>query len=192
MAQTVGRIRAEKRLVVDGWDGHVTLSYAHCVEAPGTPCVRLHGHSGAVSIEVNGALGDDGFVIDFGALKRRARFVVDQLDHHTLVAKRQVTSVRNGVCAFRQSGKNYQIPAEDAMILPIPQTTAEELSAYVLHELVNGLKPPGIQLALRKSIRTISVGWHEGPGTPVWSTWERTRGGTYVIAIDRKAQERGR
>lgn len=55
---------------------------------PGLPeghkCSRLHGHSYKVRVYVAGELDRNGFVVDFGDIKKAARPVFDQLDHNFL------------------------------------------------------------------------------------------------------------
>ncbi len=48
-------------------------------------CERLHGHSYRLAVTVEGAVGENDMVIDFGVLKRVVkRRVIDRLDHHHL------------------------------------------------------------------------------------------------------------
>lgn len=50
----------------------------------GHQCGRMHGHSYHLTVEVNGPVGDDGFVIDFAHIKNVVEPLVKRLDHHTL------------------------------------------------------------------------------------------------------------
>ncbi|MFA7278420.1 MAG: 6-carboxytetrahydropterin synthase QueD [Candidatus Gracilibacteria bacterium] len=48
-------------------------------------CERLHGHSYKLEVTVEGDVGENDMVIDFGILKRIVvRRVIDKLDHHHL------------------------------------------------------------------------------------------------------------
>ena len=48
-------------------------------------CERLHGHSYRLAVTVEGEIGENDMVIDFGVLKRIVvRRVIDRLDHHHL------------------------------------------------------------------------------------------------------------
>ncbi|MBP7898432.1 6-carboxytetrahydropterin synthase QueD [Candidatus Gracilibacteria bacterium] len=48
-------------------------------------CERLHGHSYKLEVTVEGDIGENDMVIDFGILKRIVvRRVIDKLDHHHL------------------------------------------------------------------------------------------------------------
>lgn len=51
----------------------------------GHKCARLHGHSFAVSIVVDGPVGESsGWVMDFGDLKAAMQPIIDRLDHYYL------------------------------------------------------------------------------------------------------------
>ena len=68
---------------------HVTKDYlkfsaAHFIAYPGFR-EALHGHNYRVSIEARGALGSQGYVVDFGVVKRIARRLCERLDETTLI-----------------------------------------------------------------------------------------------------------
>jgi 6-pyruvoyltetrahydropterin/6-carboxytetrahydropterin synthase len=44
----------------------------------------MHGHSYHLTVVVAGAVGDDGFVIDFADVKNAVNPLIKMLDHHTL------------------------------------------------------------------------------------------------------------
>jgi 6-pyruvoyltetrahydropterin/6-carboxytetrahydropterin synthase len=68
---------------------HVTKDYlkfsaAHFIAYPGFR-ERLHGHNYRVSVAIHGPLGRQGYVVDFGVVKRIARRLCDRLDEHLLI-----------------------------------------------------------------------------------------------------------
>ena len=71
---------------------HVTKDYlkfsaAHFIAYPGFR-ERLHGHNYRVSIALDGQLGPQGYVVDFGVVKRIARRLCERLDEHLLIPAR--------------------------------------------------------------------------------------------------------
>ena len=65
----------------------LTFEAAHWLPTfpEGHKCRRIHGHSFRVDIIVTGDVPeDDGYLIDYGQIKRAAQSVVDQLDHRLL------------------------------------------------------------------------------------------------------------
>src|SRR5512139_3551370 len=68
---------------------HVTKDYlkfsaAHFIAYPGFR-ERLHGHNYRVSVDVEGELGPEGYVLDFGVVKQIARQTCNRLDERVLI-----------------------------------------------------------------------------------------------------------
>jgi 6-pyruvoyltetrahydropterin/6-carboxytetrahydropterin synthase len=68
---------------------HVTKDYlkfsaAHFIAYPGFR-ERLHGHNYRVAIALDGQLGPQGYVVDFGVVKRIARRLCERLDERLLI-----------------------------------------------------------------------------------------------------------
>ena len=59
------------------------FSAAHFTTFEGQ-CEPLHGHNYAVTVEVEGALTEDSWVVDFSRLRKMARRLCDELDHRSL------------------------------------------------------------------------------------------------------------
>ena len=106
---------------------------AHFITYNGDDCERLHGHNYRVAVEVEGPLDPNHYVFDFVALKRRTQSIVDELDHHMLLAMENpllpVTDVGvNYVVKF--GAKTWSFPKEDCAALPIANTTTELLAKW--------------------------------------------------------------
>ena len=50
----------------------------------GHPCGRLHGHNYTVIVSVRGVVGPDGFVMDYHAIDRVVKPIIEGLDHSIL------------------------------------------------------------------------------------------------------------
>jgi 6-pyruvoyl-tetrahydropterin synthase len=145
---------------------HVTKDYlkfsaAHFIAYPGFR-EALHGHNYRVSVEVEGALGPAGYVVDFGVVKRVARRVCDQLNEKTLVPVNSDTlTIREdgSQVVMRHEGAEFRIPSSDAVMLPIVHSSAEELARYLVGELRRELHAEGIT-----GIAAIQVGVEETTG----------------------------
>jgi 6-pyruvoyltetrahydropterin/6-carboxytetrahydropterin synthase len=129
----------------------------------------LHGHNYAVTIEVEGDLDvDDGWVVDFGVLKRIGSAICERLDHHFLLqceSKALHMSRQAGVWELSFGTKRYLLPADDVFELPVTNTTTEQIAGWFWHEVDEGLRS--------RSIRTVShlaVGVEEAPGQAGWFT----------------------
>ncbi len=112
---------------------------AHFITYNGDDCERLHGHNYRVAVEVEGPLDANSYVFDFVALKRRTQSIVDELDHHMLLA------MENPLLPVTEAGDNYIVtfgaktwnfPKEDCAALPIANTTTELLAKWFAGRLV--------------------------------------------------------
>jgi len=136
----------------------------------GGGCEPLHGHNYEVMIELEGELTEDSWVWDFGAVKRSARAICDELDHHFLLqrASKQLAieeSADSWTVAF--GARSYTFPRDDVYSLPIENTTAECISEWFAGRLIAELKQQGAT-----HLRKVSVGIEEMPGQAGWYTLE--------------------
>jgi 6-pyruvoyltetrahydropterin/6-carboxytetrahydropterin synthase len=123
----------------------------------------LHGHNYQVSVSLAGAVGTDGYVLDFGVVKRVTKAVCDELDERILVPLRSdcLTVAHEGpsVVLVYEDGARFVFPATDCALLPIVHASAEELAGYVLERLRAGLGPHAM-----RGLTEIEVGVSEAPG----------------------------
>jgi len=145
---------------------HVTKDYlkfsaAHFIAYPGFR-ERLHGHNYRVSVEVEGALGPEGYVVDFGIVKRLAKEVCSRLDEKLLVPAASdcvLTEQGEGEVVLRTEGGRFVVPRDDCVLLPVAHTSAEELARFIAGELRSRLASIG---AAR--IAALEVGVEETTG----------------------------
>lgn len=99
---------------------------------PGGRKERLHGHNYTVSVALDLAAISFADLIDFGAIKREVAGLCREWRERTLIAERNPsTSIRRsaGELEVVVCGRRYVLPEEDALVLPIDNTTVEALSA---------------------------------------------------------------
>lgn len=145
---------------------HVTKDYlkfsaAHFIAYPGFR-ERLHGHNYRVSVAIHGPLGRQGYVVDFGVVKRIARRLCDRLDEHLLIP------LKSDCLTVREEGERvlvcyeddaFSFPRSDVLLLPIVHSSAEELAQYLAGELRRELAEEGIG-----GLTAIEVGVEESFG----------------------------
>jgi 6-pyruvoyltetrahydropterin/6-carboxytetrahydropterin synthase len=123
----------------------------------------LHGHNYQVSVAISGAVGADGYVLDFGIVKAVAKAVCEELDERVLVPAKSdcltVTHEGPSVVLAYEDGARFLFPATDCILLPIVHASAEELAAYVLTRLREGLGTHAV-----RGLTDIEVGVSEAPG----------------------------
>lgn len=140
----------------------LVFSSAHFITFAGDICECLHGHNYGVRAEVVGPLDENRYVIDFIAFRDRLAEIVKRLDHHVLLplshpmikvlaAESEVT-VTFGI-------KRWIFPSEDCMLLPIVNTTAEEIAGYIATELHTILKP-----TIGDRLESLEIGVDENHG----------------------------
>lgn len=122
---------------------HLVFSSGHFISFNGNQCERLHGHNYRVKVEVESPLDPNQYVFDFIALKLRTQEITDTLDHRMMLprtnpvihVKEEGTRV-----VVRYESKEWIFPAEDCILLPIQNTTAEELAKYIGKLLMKSLQ----------------------------------------------------
>lgn len=133
---------------------YLVFCVAHFITFDGNRCERLHGHNYSVAAEVEGPLDENRYVVDFIALRDSLKEICGKLDHHVILPLLHptisVTSADNEVTA-RFEDKRWIFPAEDCILLPLQQTTAELLAKYIADELLIAFKARGI--AVPESVR---------------------------------------
>ncbi len=99
----------------------------------------LHGHNYRVQVRGNAPELDDDMVFDFLNIKPIVRKICDGLDHKLLIPK------NNSRLIIEEKEKNYNfitsdesvfsIPKTDVLLLPIENTSAERIAAFLAHEI---------------------------------------------------------
>jgi 6-pyruvoyltetrahydropterin/6-carboxytetrahydropterin synthase len=116
-------------------------------------CERMHGHNYRVAVMVEGELDQStGFVIDFAVLKRVVRSAIEPLDHRVLVpSKNQRLRLREEpgrlLVDYDSRDAWLVLPREHACLVPVVNTTAEQLAEWLAGVVAAGLRREGAGLA---------------------------------------------
>ena len=144
--------RYSVRVVKDG----LVFSAAHFITFAGGQCERLHGHNYRVEVEADGPLDGNGYVLDFIALRDAAQTLVARLDHRVLLptaSKLIAVRTESGKTTARFAEREWVFPADECVLLPVANTTAELLARWFGGELRTALAaaghPPAERLAVR-------------------------------------------
>jgi dihydroneopterin triphosphate aldolase (PTPS-III) / 6-pyruvoyltetrahydropterin synthase len=141
---------------------NLKFSAAHFIAYPGFR-EPLHGHNYQVGIKVEGRLADNGYVLDFGLIKKLTRQIVERLDEHTIIpAQSDCLEIhqRDGQVTVSCAGDHFVFPAADVALLPIMHSSAEELARFIWTQLHS-------ELTRRDALGDLSameVSVAEGPG----------------------------
>jgi len=119
-------------------EGH-KFSVAHFTVFSATERERLHGHNYSVSAKIVAPMGGNGFSADYNVYKSRLARICDGLDEYMLLPG------ESPYLDIASSGANYLVHHGgqemsflqcDTLVLPIRNVTVEELSRYLLAQLV--------------------------------------------------------
>jgi 6-pyruvoyltetrahydropterin/6-carboxytetrahydropterin synthase len=145
----------------------------HFISYEGDKCERLHGHNYRVGVEVSGPLDENRYVFDFIALKRLMRAIVEELDHRMLLPLRnplvRVEATESEVAASYRD-RRWVFPREDCVLLPIANTTAEELARHIAGRVQvalseqYGFQPDSLRVEVEEAPGQSAVyEWQPGP-----------------------------
>lgn len=144
---------------------------AHFVAFPGFR-ERLHGHGYRVSVRLLGGrtIGGDGYVLDFGDVKKATKDVCKSLNEYFICPMYSnvidITESKNEarsetVKLVCQDGAEFVFPKSDCAMLPIVHSTAEELAMFLWGEIL--LKLDATYL-VKRGIHTMEVTCAEAIG----------------------------
>ena len=140
---------------------YLKFSAAHFMAYPGFR-ERLHGHNYRLSIALHGHLGAQGYVVDFGVVKRVARRLCERLDERVLIpVNSDCLRIRADelVVTVEYEADEFRFPRGDVLLLPIVHTSVEEIAQYLAGELRRELDAEGIG-----PLETVEVAVEESVG----------------------------
>ncbi|HKV53948.1 MAG TPA: 6-carboxytetrahydropterin synthase [Candidatus Binataceae bacterium] len=141
---------------------NLKFSAAHFIAYPGFR-EPLHGHNYQVGVRVEGRLAANGYVLDFGLIKRLTKEIVDRLDEHTIVPTlSDCLEIRHqdGQVSVVYERDSFVFPAADVALLPIMHSSAEELARFIWTELHGALS----ERNALSEVMAMEVSVAEGPG----------------------------
>lgn len=115
---------------------------AHFIPFYGGACETLHGHNYRVRATLTGRLQETGWVHDFISVRDALRELLASLDHRMLLPadnERLEIERDSGEVRVRCASRGFVFPAQDVVLLPIANTTAELLAAYLADGLASAL-----------------------------------------------------
>lgn len=143
---------------------YLTFSAAHFLTIPGHKCEALHGHNYIVTVVAEGEVDRaTGFVVDFAAVKRVLRPVIDEIDHRVLVPGRNpaviVRTEGDTTLVDYRGARRFMFPTAHVAVVDVTDTTAELLAEYLARAVIEGLMADG-----PCSLRRVLVDVEESPG----------------------------
>ena len=104
----------------------------------------MHGHNYHVSVKTIGrpgqGVGSDGYLIDFGEIKKAARDICKSLNEYFICPMKSdavtITESETQLCLTCEDGAQFSFPKSDCAMLPLYHSSAEEISQYIFYRLV--------------------------------------------------------
>jgi 6-pyruvoyltetrahydropterin/6-carboxytetrahydropterin synthase len=136
---TEAKLCAMERWAIELDKEYFKFSAAHFLIFPDGSAERLHGHNYRVYVEIDAELTRFGLVIDFKTIKPVVREICDRLDEHWIVPGEHPVlrwgTRADGITEVRYLDRYYAAPREDVIVLPINNTSSENLAAWLAREL---------------------------------------------------------
>jgi 6-pyruvoyltetrahydropterin/6-carboxytetrahydropterin synthase len=142
---------------------YLKFSAAHFLIFPDGSAERLHGHNYRVFVALEARLSRYGLVLDFQHIKPLVRELVNELDEHWLVPGEhpELRIERHDErVEVRYRERLYSAPAADVLVLPINNTSAENLSTLLGRQLLERLR----QRYPEVEVSALRVAVEETPG----------------------------
>ena len=147
------------------------FSVAHFTIFSASKRERLHGHNFSVAARLVAPVDENGFTGDYAVYKQQIKKLCDALDEYTIIpAQSPFLSIDEEGDYFRVHHHQdvLLLLKKDTLLLPLRNTTVEDLSHYLLEKLVEDK-----QFLEQRDIREIEVMVSSGPGQTGSSLWRR-------------------
>ena len=104
---------------------------------------RLHGHNYHITVEVEGNLNNDFYLIDFRKIKKIIKDICKSLNHRTLIPKLNPMikiSHSEEYVRLEINKKFMQLFSEDVYFFPLPNVSTELISLFFFNKVSKALK----------------------------------------------------
>ncbi|MDB5421209.1 MAG: 6-pyruvoyl tetrahydrobiopterin synthase, partial [Brevundimonas sp.] len=135
---------------------------------------RLHGHNFSVAAVVSARIESHGMTFDYNLVKRALRALCQELDEYVLVpalASALTISTVGRSLSIVCGEDEIRLPIDDVRLLPIRNTTVEELAGYLLNRMMD--REPW---ATRWGVTEMAVEVSSGPGQSAQCIWRDATG----------------
>jgi len=120
------------------------FSAGHFITLTDEICERVHGHNWLVGVDIEGRPDAHGMVVDFILVRDALTAIIGRLDHRMLLpadnpglrvtTETGPTGVLETTARFRE--RRWVFPADECVLLPAANTTAEWIARWIGGELL--------------------------------------------------------
>ncbi|POM81834.1 Hypothetical protein PHPALM_134 [Phytophthora palmivora] len=119
---------------------------------------KLHGHNYRLAVTITGHVGSDGYVVDFGEIKRISRVVCKDLNESFLVPMNsdvlKISCDGSNIHIVTEDMATFSFPKADCSLLPIVHSSAEELAIFITNQLVKAFT---LDALLERGVQKLEV-----------------------------------
>jgi len=147
------------------------FSAAHFTIFSATDRERLHGHNFSVAAQIVAPVDANGLTGDYAVYKAQIKKLCDALDEYTLIPSQSPylqVSEEGDYFRVQHDQDVLLLLKSDTLLIPVRNTTVEDLSHYLLDTLVEDTA-----FLKAQDIREIEVLVSSGPGQTGSSYWAR-------------------
>ena len=166
---TPTRIRPLARTARQTWQIRIAkerhkFSAAHFLIFSDGTAERLHGHNYRAAVELDASRVENGVVLDFNAVKPLLDDALARLDERFLVpGLAPALTIRHdpdGETEIRFGRRRYIVPTDEVCVLPVVNTSSENLAEWIANTLAAALHERHPHAALLR----LAVSVEETPG----------------------------
>ena len=150
---------------------YLHFSAAHFTIFSATERERLHGHNFRVAVRVVVPVDDNGLCFDYQIIKDKLLALCEELDEYTLLPGESpylTLHEADQYCLVEFNNEVMHLLTPDVKVLPVRNITLEDLSYYLLQQLVEGDAVFGGQ-----DIRELEIKVSSGPSQWGSSCWTK-------------------
>jgi len=150
---------------------YLHFSIAHFTIFSATERERLHGHNFRIAVSITGEVDDNGLCFDYAIYKKILQALCVRFDEYTLIAKNSphlTISSDDQYYHVTHNGITMMLLKSDTILLPVLNITIEEMSKYLLDEVLDDHR-----LIDELKIHKFEMRVSSGPDQWGTSAWER-------------------
>lgn len=146
----------------------LTFSASHFITFDAEHCESVHGHDYRVSVRIEGEPNAEGYIVDFDWVRRVVRELITPWDHHILLPTahpRMRVLSKAATVEVLFADRRWVFPESDCVLLPVANTTAEEISRLLAERVRDRLAAEKVR------VRAAELELTESPGYAAGWTW---------------------
>ena len=152
---------------------YLKFSVGHFTIFSATERERLHGHNYRVKATFEAEVGDNGLTVDYNILKNKVSELCDSLDEYFIIPTKsphlRIKELADEKIQIQHNQDELIFYKKDIKLLPIANTSVEDLSWYLLEELKKDST-----LIEECKIHSLEIGIGSGDGQFGYSNWRRS------------------